>query len=88
MTQKQLALHAKTDIMMTSQVARALEKKKLMTRTVNALDRRAIILEPTEKGVKVVNKAIVAVEDVDRQVCWILGRDRYALTNMMKRVAE
>src|SRR6185295_17722147 len=37
-TQKQLAEHAKTDVMMTSQVLRTLERKGLIRRTVGITD--------------------------------------------------
>lgn len=65
-TQKELAQHARTDTMMTSQVIRALEVKGLITRDSHPTDQRAKTLTPTEAGVKRVNQAIVAIEDADR----------------------
>lgn len=65
-TQKQLAEHAQTDVMMTSEVLRTLEGKGLVVRKPHETDRRAFILEPTPKGISLVNQAVGAVEAVDR----------------------
>lgn len=64
-TQRDLAEHARTDVMMTSQVLRALEGKGFLERRAHPDDARARDLVPTAAGVEVVNRAIVAVEDCD-----------------------
>src|SRR5690349_10636627 len=46
-TQTLLAEQAQTDLMMTSQVVRALEARGLLTRATPAQDRRARVLAPT-----------------------------------------
>lgn len=66
-TQRDLAAHAATDPMMTSQVLRALEQKGLIERRDHPHDRRAKSLVSTKAGVALVNRAIVAVEDCDRE---------------------
>jgi DNA-binding MarR family transcriptional regulator len=64
--QRDLAEHAGTDPMMTSQVVRALEAKGLLTRTPDPEDARAIRLGTTRAGKALAPRAIVAVEAADR----------------------
>ena len=64
--QRDLAEHAGTDPMMTSQVVRALEKAGLVTRTPDADDARAMRLAPTKAGKALAPRAIAAVEAADR----------------------
>ncbi|WP_076263596.1 MarR family winged helix-turn-helix transcriptional regulator [Intrasporangium flavum] len=64
-SQRDLAEHARTDVMMTSQVLRALEGKGFLERRTHPDDARARDLVPTAAGVDVVNRAVVAVEDCD-----------------------
>ena len=64
--QRDLAEHAGTDPMMTSQVVRALEKAGLVTRTPDADDARAVRLAPTRAGKTLAPRAIAAVEAADR----------------------
>jgi len=72
-TQKALADMAVTDPMMTSQVLRALETRGLVHRPPHPQDRRARAIEATPEGRDLVNRAIVAVEDCDRQFFGALG---------------
>ncbi|RDI53281.1 MarR family winged helix-turn-helix transcriptional regulator [Nocardia mexicana] len=65
--QRDIATHAATDPMMTSQVLRALEGKGLVRRRDHPHDRRAKSLVPTEAGVALADRAIVAVEACDRE---------------------
>ncbi|UGT45544.1 MarR family transcriptional regulator [Nocardia yamanashiensis] len=71
--QRDLAEHAATDPMMTSQVLRALEQKGLIERRDHPTDRRAKSLVPTETGAALVNRAITAVEACDREFFAPLG---------------
>ncbi|MCI5053178.1 MAG: MarR family winged helix-turn-helix transcriptional regulator [Simkaniaceae bacterium] len=64
-TQNRLAEVAMTDKMMTSQVVRTLEEKKLLTRDRSPSDGRARILKPTESGVSLIKTALPLVEKVD-----------------------
>lgn len=64
-SQAMLADHAKTDIMMTSQVVRSLEKKRLITREKHPKDTRALLLQITEEGGEVLKKSLPIVEEVD-----------------------
>jgi len=64
-TQRQLADHAATDPMMTSQVLRVLEKRGLIKRSPHPDDKRARTLTATRTGRTLANQAIVAVETCD-----------------------
>ena len=63
--QRDLAEHAGTDPMMTSQVVRTLEGKGLLARDVDHEDRRAWRLRLTPEGAALAMKAVRAVEDAD-----------------------
>jgi DNA-binding MarR family transcriptional regulator len=65
-TQRDLAAHAGTDPMMTSQVVRTLEDKGYLTRTRHPSDGRAVTLVPTASGIARANNANVDVEAADR----------------------
>ncbi len=65
-TQAALAAQAGTDVKMTSQVIRTLEKKGLVTRDVDAADTRARRLVVTAAGASLAPRAIETVETVDR----------------------
>jgi DNA-binding MarR family transcriptional regulator len=71
-TQVQLAAHAKTDIMMTSQVLRTLEEKRLIQRTVHTSDTRAKAVRLTEAGLALAARAVGAVEQVDEEFFGVL----------------
>src|SRR6202165_3867946 len=66
-TQRQLADHAGTDVMMTSQVVRALQTKGLITRKTDERDPRALRLGLTKLGEKVTRQALAAVESADEE---------------------
>lgn len=69
---------------MTSQVVRALEKRELITRTASPADKRAVLLAPTKAGIDLANRAVTAVESVDRQFFAALGNDVSTLTTLMQ----
>jgi DNA-binding MarR family transcriptional regulator len=56
---------AGTDVKMTSQVLRTLERKGLVERQVDPADSRARLVTPTSAGITLARRAIDAVEDVD-----------------------
>lgn len=64
-TQRELAEHAGTDPMMTSQVVRALEVRGLLVRARSPTDGRARSLTPTRAGTRLAERAIAIVEAVD-----------------------
>lgn len=63
--QRDLAGHAGTDPMMTSQVVRALEAKGLLVREADPDDGRAWRLRTTAAGSRLARRAVAAVEDAD-----------------------
>jgi DNA-binding MarR family transcriptional regulator len=75
-TQRELADHAATDPMMTSQVLRTLEQRCLVDRSPHPLDGRAQALTLTRRGRSLVNKAITAVEQCDDDFFRPLGSAR------------
>jgi DNA-binding MarR family transcriptional regulator len=62
-----LAAQAGTDIKMTSQVLRSLERKGLIERAVDTADTRARRLRVTRRGARLAPRAIAVVEQVDAQ---------------------
>ena len=87
-TQKQLAEFAHTDVMMTSQVIRKLEQKALVNRQSSKQDGRAITLVPTPAGIRLVNNAIVAVEEADKIFFEKVGKDLPQLVAFMRQLAS
>jgi DNA-binding MarR family transcriptional regulator len=81
-TQRDLAAHAYTDPMMTSQVLRALEERGLVSRAPHPDDGRARAVRATRAGATLANRANAAVEACDREYFAPLGagRDRFAAT--------
>lgn len=72
-TQRQLADHAVTDPMMTSQVLRVLERRSLLRRSDHPEDRRAVAVAVTPAGAELANRANAAVEACDRAFFSRLG---------------
>lgn len=64
-SQREAAAHAETDVMMTSQVLRALERRGLLTRTADPADARVKRLAMTEDGRRLAEQAITLVEAAD-----------------------
>lgn len=60
-----LAEFAGTDVKMTSQVVRSLERKGLIERVVDQADTRARRLHPTRRGARLAPRAIAVVQQVD-----------------------
>ncbi len=65
-TQIEIAKHAKMDVMMSSNVIRALEKKKLLKRTAHKTDTRAKLVILTDEGIDTLKIAVKKVETFDR----------------------
>lgn len=84
--QAEVAAAAGMDKMMTSQVLRALEHKGLITRTQDPDDQRAITVTPTEAGVELVGRAIVAVEEADARFFGVLDEDSALVASLLVRL--
>ena len=74
-TQRALAEQAGTDVMMTSQVVRALEAKGLLVRTTHPTDGRAVALAVTSAGARLADEANRAVEAADARYFQALPAD-------------
>ncbi|MGW6130942.1 MarR family winged helix-turn-helix transcriptional regulator [Cellulomonas sp. NPDC055163] len=85
--QRQLAAHAGTDPMMTSQVLRTLEGKGLVERHAHPRDARARALRVTPAGLELANRAVVVVEEVDARFFGPLGAEGRELARMLARLA-
>jgi DNA-binding MarR family transcriptional regulator len=66
-TQVRLAAQAGTDIKMTSQVLKTLEKKGLVERAIDQADTRARRLRVTRGATRLIPRAIAVVEAVDAE---------------------
>jgi DNA-binding MarR family transcriptional regulator len=64
-SQVRLSQHAKTDVMTTSQVVRALEKRGLLRRDADRRDSRAKSITVTAQGKRLVARAFPLVESVN-----------------------
>ncbi len=85
-TQRQLAGHAATDPMMTSQVLRALEQRGLVTRLPHPSDGRARALAVTSAGRALANQAVAAVEACDAAFFATLGDETAAFTGALAKL--
>jgi DNA-binding MarR family transcriptional regulator len=64
-SQVELAEFAGTDVKMTSQVLRSLERKRLVEREIDRSDTRALRLHVTPRGARLAPRAIDVVRGVD-----------------------
>lgn len=64
-TQRQVAGHAAVDVMMTSQVLRALEARGLVRRGVDPADGRVRLVSVTDEGRRLAERAVAVVEEAD-----------------------
>jgi DNA-binding MarR family transcriptional regulator len=67
-SQRELADHAGTDAMMTSQVVRALEQRALLQRESDAADARVRRVRATVAGRRLARTAVEVVEDLEAQL--------------------
>lgn len=66
-SQTMLSRHAHTDIMMTSQVVRALERRGLLARAAHPTDTRAKVVSLTAEGRVLAQRAMAVVEVADEE---------------------
>jgi len=81
--QLELARQAGTDVRMTSEVVRKLERKGLLTRKVDTADTRARRLQTTVAGTRLAQEAVTAVEEVDAR---LFDADSETLTPLLRRL--
>ena len=82
-TQIVLSNHSKIDPMTTSAVLRTLLKKGLIKRQEHSSDTRAKKLSITNKGKELIGKAIVTVEQTDRDFFALIGERTKILNGML-----
>lgn len=87
-TQRQLADHAATDPMMTSQVLRALEARGLVHRPPHPQDGRARALAVTPEGRVLADRAVMAVEACDTAFFGALGENAKAFTTSLRTLRD
>lgn len=88
LTQRDLAEHAATDAMMTSQVVRALATKHLVVREPHPSDRRAMLVSLTRAGRELVDGAVGAVESADASYFAALGDRAGEFRDMLGTLAS
>jgi DNA-binding MarR family transcriptional regulator len=87
-SQRDLAAHAATDPMMTSQVLRALEQRGLVTRAAHPDDGRAWAVAATDAGAALANRANAAVEACDRTFFGPLGAAAPAFVRSLRTLRD
>ncbi|OXG04888.1 MarR family transcriptional regulator [Flavobacterium araucananum] len=87
-TQIVLSSHTKIDPMTTSTVLRTLQQKSFIARQEHATDTRAKVVVLTDLGKKVIKKAIVTVEDFDRNFFSVAGVKTKELNQNLIAVLE
>lgn len=85
-TQAQLAQHAQTDPMMTSQVVRTLEGKGLIERKPLPRDTRAKSLRVTSHGQTVAAEAMALVEQTDAAFFAVLEESPAHFTHLLRQL--
>jgi DNA-binding MarR family transcriptional regulator len=81
-----VATQAGTDVKMTSQVLRSLERKGLIVREIDPADTRAKLLRVTKSGAALAPRAIAAVEAADDEFFGHVGQRE--LLRLLKRLAD
>jgi DNA-binding MarR family transcriptional regulator len=85
-SQVAVAAFAGTDVKMTSQVVRGLERKGLVERDVDPADTRALRLRVTRRGARLAPRAITVVERVDAE--FFDGVDAADALRILRRLAR
>jgi len=85
--QVDLARHCRTDVNMTSQVLRTLEKKGYVERLLRAGNERSKFPKVTESGKKLIEQAIPLVEQVDQRFFEKLGPDVKHCVEMLQKLS-
>ncbi|MFN8399981.1 MAG: MarR family transcriptional regulator [Anaerolineales bacterium] len=88
LTQNNLAHHAKMDVMMTSNVLRTLEEKGLIERKPHPTDTRAKSLAVTSKGLKLAEKAVQVIEEIDAAFFSTLGSNARSFNQQLLKLID
>jgi DNA-binding MarR family transcriptional regulator len=86
-SQRQVADHATTDVMMTSQVLRTLESRGLVARSADPADTRVKRLTVTDAGRRLADQAVTVVEAADAGF-FAPVRDHAQLIEVFRRLAD
>jgi len=87
-TQVDIANQSNTDRMMTSKVLRTLEEKKFISRQEHPTDTRAKVIRLTNEGAKVLQKALIVVENADIEFFSVLGNNLPSFNQNMTNLTE
>jgi len=82
-TQRALARHVRTDVMMTSQIVRALHARKLLRRTDHPRDSRAHALLPSAAGRKLARAAAFIMKETEDEFLDAIGGDGTRLRGLL-----
>jgi len=85
-SQRELAEHAGTDAMMTSQVVRSLEAEGLVERRTDTRDARVKRLTVTAAGRRAAAQALAVIDGIDREFFGPVG-DRAELVSLLLALA-
>ena len=85
-TQRQLARHVRMDAMMTSQVIRSLETRKLVRRSDDPRDSRAYVLRPSAAGRKLARAAAFAMKEANEDFFESVGGDGGRLRALLEQI--
>ncbi|MDP1836544.1 MAG: MarR family transcriptional regulator [Chlamydiales bacterium] len=85
-TQIELARHCQTDITMTSQVLRTLERKGYIERKQREGDERSKLPHITQQGAQLIEKALPLVESVDREFFAPLKSDSKKCVEILQKL--
>lgn len=78
-SQRQVADHAEVDVMMTSQVVRALEARGLIRRAPDPGDADVKRITVTDAGGRLAREAVTLVEAADAEFCTRVGNPAHLL---------
>lgn len=87
-SQKQIANHAKVDIMMTSKVLRSLERKKLITRKRYHLDGRVFICKINERGIEKINQVSPIIKKLDIAFFDSVTQNKFSLQSIFAQMIK
>ena len=88
-TQVDIAKQGNADTMMVSKVLRTLENKKFIKRQEHPTDTRAKIIQLTEEGAEILQKALVEVENSDIEFFSVIGDNLNSFNkNMLELITE
>lgn len=86
--QKQLARHAKLDVMMTADVLKTLESKKFVIRYQNPDDRRHNCLKITPKGINLILKTFEHVNQADIEFFKVLEDNMQSIVEPLEKLIQ